>query len=132
MTIPDGEILFRFAKKEAFPPDQTELPTSIFNDPELSCDWKKFRPDPRTSFHIAEGKNQVIAIVVCDEIRNPRNPKRIGEIVDDWKQQIIYAPIKGNQDMRHGANKAHSLIKGKKKAAVIEALRKNSSFYLKL
>lgn len=124
--IPDGEVLFKYAKKEAFPLGQEEIPSSIFNDPDLSCDWKKFRNNPLTSFHIGEGKGCVIAIMVCDDIRNPKNPKRTGQIVDDWKQEIIYAPVLAEEDPRHGANNAHSLIKGKKKSAVIDAIRKNS------
>jgi hypothetical protein len=124
--IADGETLFRFAKKEAFPPGQNELPLSIFNDPELSCDWKKFRENPLTSFHLTEGKTIIIEITICDDIRNPKNPKRTGEVVKEWKQEIIYAPITAEQDLTHGANLAHSLIKGKKKSAVTDALRKNS------
>ncbi len=122
--IPDGEILFRYAKREAFPPGQDEIPKSIFNDPDLSCDWKKFRANPLSSFHISEGLTYVVAITVNDEIRNPRNPNRVGQIEEAWKQEIIYAPMTANQDTRHGANNAHSLIKGRKKAAVTAALAK--------
>ena len=124
--IQDGEILFRFARKEAFPIGQDEIPSIIFNDPELSCDWQKFRSDPLSSYHISEGKSYVVAIKVCDDIRNPKNPKRVGQIVDDWKQEIIYAPIKEEEDINHGANPAHSLIKGKKKGPITDAIRRNS------
>lgn len=68
----------------------------------------------------------MVAIKVCDEIRNPRNPKRLGQIVEDWKQEIIYAPVSKEEDPKHGANLAHSLIKGKKKNAVTDIIRKNS------
>lgn len=124
--IQDEEILFRYAKKEAFPAGQTELPSSIFNDPELSCDWKKFRADPLTSFHLSEGKTSIVAITVSNDIRNPQNPKRIGQVVPDWHQEIIYAPISAEEDPLHGENKAHCLIKGKKKAAVLDAIRASS------
>ena len=130
--IPDDEILFKYAKKEAFPSGQEEIPSSIFNDSELSCDWRRFRNNPLTSFHIAEGKTVVIAINVCDDIRNPKNPKRTGQIVEDWKQEIIYAPVTTEEDPKHGANDAHSLIKGKKKSAVIDAIRKNSKLIHKV
>ena len=126
MTIPDGEILYRYAKPEAFPPGQLEVPVSIFNDPELSCDWAKFRINPYSSFQIAIGNSIVVEITVSDEIRNPRNPKRIGQFVPDWKQEIIHDPISQERDPVHGANEAHSLIKGPKKAAVVEAIRKHS------
>jgi len=124
--IPDGETLYRYAKKDAFPPGQTELPVSIFNDPNLSCDWERLRNSFLNSFHIGEGKDHVVAISVCDEIRNPKNPKREGSVVADWKQEIIYDPISEEDDPIHGANEAHCLIRGKKKAAVIDAIRRNS------
>jgi len=121
--------LFRYAKPNAFPEGQSELPTGIFQDPNLSCDWKKFRMDPYSSFHIQEGKSVVVLINVCDDIRNPKNPKRKGEIVDDWKQEIFHDPITKEDDPIHGANGAHSLIRGKKKKAVVDALIANSDFY---
>ena len=124
--IPDGEILYRFCKPEALPIGQSEIPTSIFNDKKLSCDWKRYREDPKSSFHISEGKSIVISITVTDEIRNPRNPKRAGEVVHDWKQKIYHDPISVADDSKHGANTAHSLIEGKKKIAVQEALVHNS------
>lgn len=124
--IPDGETLLRYCDPRAFPPGQQEIPTSIFNDPELSCDWQRYRPDPLSSFHIAEGKTKVIAITVCDAIRNPRNPKRVGEVVPAWRQQIIHSPVAAAEDPMHGANPAHSLIIGKKKKAVQDAIVSNS------
>lgn len=119
--IPDGEILFRYCNPGAFPEGQVEIPGSLFNYPELSCDWERLRPDPTTSFHLAEGKTRVIAITVCDAIRNPRNPKR-GNLEPSWRQEIIYAPVSDDDDALHGANEAHSLIRGKKKMAVRDAL----------
>jgi hypothetical protein len=126
--IPDGEILYRYCSPFAFPPDQEEIPTSVFQDANLSCDWERYRPDPRTSFHLDEGKTRLILITVCDEIRNPRNPKRQGQIVIDWHQDIIHNPLTAEQDPRHGANPAHSLVRGKKKRAVQDALVDNSRF----
>lgn len=125
-VIPDGEKLLRYANPKAFPEGQLEIPIGVFNDPELSCDWYKYVVDPQKSFHITEGKTVIIEITVCDEIRNPRNPRRSGEIVEDWKQEIIHKPITEKEDPIHGANYAHSLIKGKKKAAVTSAIQKNS------
>jgi hypothetical protein len=121
-VIPDGETLFRFCNPAAFPEGQREIPISVFNDPRLSCDWQRYRPDPRTSFHIDEGKTRVISITVTDAIRNPRNPKREGQIVEAWKQDIHHCPVSAEDDPVHGANNAHSLIEGRKKPAVMDAL----------
>lgn len=68
--IPNGEFLFRYCHPKAFPIGQTEIPSGIFNDEELSCDWEKIRKDPLTSYHIKEGLSVVIKIKVCDEIKN--------------------------------------------------------------
>lgn len=125
--ISDGEILFRFAKPEAFPPGQTGIPEGIFNDESLSCDWKKLRHDPSTSFHINEGRSKVVQIQVCDEIRNPTNPKRVGVAVPDWKQEIIHDPISAEEDPAHGENPAHALIQGRKKKPVVAAIVRNAS-----
>lgn len=124
--IPDGEILYRYCNPLAFPPGQLEIPTSVFNDQNLSCDWQQYRLDPASSFHISEGKTKIIEITVCDAIRNPRNPKRSGEIVPDWHQDINHDPLSAEDDPIHGANPAHSLIIGKKKKAVQDALVDNS------
>ena len=124
--IPNGEVLYRWCRREAFPEDQVDIPVSFFSDIELSCDWAKFRPDPTTSRHVNEGKTRVIEITVCDEIRNPRNPKNNGELLPDWKQQIVYDPI---EDPCHGRNDAHSLIKGRKKKAVTSAIAANSTWW---
>lgn len=127
--IPDGEILFRYCYPSAFPLGQAEIPISVFQVLELSCDWKKYRSDPATSYHIEEGKTRIISITVCDEIRNPRNPKGKGLVVPDWRQEIIHNPICWLCDPCHGANKAHSLVKGRKKIAVCEVLVKNSIWF---
>lgn len=68
----------------------------------------------------------MIEISVCDEIKNPRNPKREGQIVPDWNQQVIYDPI---EDPVQGPNDAHSLIKGRKKMAVRNAIVANSIWW---
>lgn len=130
-VIPDGEILYKYIRPEALPEGQEEIPIGIFQITELSCDWEKYRKDPYTSFHIKEGKTSVIEIHVHDEIRNPRNPNRDGKIEEAWKQEIIHDPIMAEQDPRHGANEAHVLVKGKKKAAVTLALSKHSNRYLR-
>lgn len=123
MEIPNGQILYRFAYPGAFPPGQVEIPASVFNEPELSCDWSHYRPNPLTSPHIAAGRSLVIHITVCDEIKNPRNQR--GPI-PAWRQEVIYDPLDHTDP--DGPNDAHSLIKGPKKAAVLEALKRNSHY----
>ena len=125
--IPNGEVLYRWCRSDAFPEDQVEIPASLFGDVVLSCDWAKYRVDPSTSFHVKAGKRRVIAISVCDEIKNPRNPKRIGEVVPAWKQEVVYDPIA--EDPVHGPNDAHSLIKGRKKMAVRDAIRAHARWW---
>ena len=126
--IPDHEVLYRFCRPEAFPPGQMEIPCGLFADRSLSCDWKKMRGDPSTSRHVAEGKTRVIWITVCDEIRNPRNPKRDGQLVPEWRQAITYAPTTDADDPGHAANDAHSLVTGLKKQPVRQALAANSTW----
>lgn len=126
--IPDGEILYRYAKPEAFPKDQHEIPAGIFNDKNLSCDWAKYQNRPDDSFHVAQGKSFIISITVCDEIRNPKNPKGSGQIVDDCKQKIFHNPISQEEYPINGANPAHSLIQGKKRPVVTDAIRENSTW----
>ena len=116
--IDNAERLYRYVKPSVFPDGQSEIPTVIFNDKELSCDWEKYQKNPETSFHIKQGREVIIEITVCEEIKNPTNPKRVGEIVLEWKQEVLYAPSK--------SNKSHSLIKGKKKSAVTTIIRDNS------
>lgn len=129
--IPNGEVLFRYCNPSAFPDGQVEIPIALFMDSrrELSCDWKLFRPDPSTSFHIAEGKTRIIVINVCDAIRNPVNPQRSTQKIPEWHQTIIYSPIKAEDNDIHGENLAHSLIIGLKKAAICESFAANSSWF---
>ena len=95
----------------------------------MSCDWERYQKDPLSSFHMLEGRNCVIQITVCDAIRNPTNPKRIGKIEPAWHQDIINAPVAAEDDTVHGANQAHSLIRGSKKIPVLEAIRDNARIY---
>jgi len=127
--IPDGEVLYRYINPDALPDDQKSIPPGIFQTKELSCDWKRYVKNPLDSFHIDEGKTKIIKIDVCDDIRNPKNPKRDGEVVEAWKQKIIHDPVDASEDETHGSNSAHSLIIGKKKAAVVDALIHNSCYY---
>lgn len=123
MEIPNGEVLYRYASPSAFPVDQKEIPSSVFNDPDLSCDWRHFRNNPLTSPHVAAGRSVVVYITVCDEIKNPGNNRGA---IPAWKQDVIHDPLDENDP--DGPNEAHSLIRGPKKLAVLEALRKNSSY----
>lgn len=124
--IPNGETLFKYVYPDALPKDQDDIPVSLFNVTELSVDWERYREDPMTSFHVEEGKSIVIAITVSDDIKNPKNPKRKGEIVEAWKQEVIHDPVTAEQDPAHGENLAHSLIRGKKKGAVVDAIKDNA------
>lgn len=126
--IADGEILFRYCYPRAFPPGQSEIPIAVLTDKLMSCDWKRFRDDPMTSYHIGEGKTRIISIRICEEIRNPTNPKRIGTPVKEWHQDVLHDPISIEEDPKHGENTAHSLISGLKKAAVCEAIIANASW----
>ncbi|SIS44559.1 hypothetical protein [Neptunomonas antarctica] len=128
MLINDGDTLYRYARPDILPEGQDELPLSIFNDPEMSCDWMKYQKSPKCSPQVLHGKNMVISITICEEIRNPRNPKRVGEVVSDWMQQVLYDPVDIVVNDPFTPNKSHSLIKGKKKCAVTTAIRKNSTF----
>src|SRR5690348_11655427 len=117
-TIPDGEFLYRYAKPESFPEDQTEVPHTIFEgDEEMSCDWERFQKAPELSIHIKEGKNVIIKIRVCDAIRNPRNPKQAKHPQPALAQKISHEPIKKGDDTHHPEleNFSHSLVVGKKK-----------------
>ncbi|MDN3615861.1 hypothetical protein [Vibrio gallaecicus] len=49
MMILDGETLFRYADPKILPEGQEELPLSIFNDKEMSCDWDKYQKSPESS-----------------------------------------------------------------------------------
>ena len=129
IEIPDGEILYRYCNPKMLPEGQNELPISIFDDREMSCDWERYQKDPYSSCHIQEGKICIIQITVCDAIRNPTNPKRVGQIVSDWHQDIIHSPVTAEDDPVHGANQAHSLIRGLKRMPVKEAIRDNAQIY---
>jgi hypothetical protein len=128
LEIANGEILYRYANPNVLPSGQSELPTAIFNDSELSCDWKALQPAPESSIHVIQGKNMVVGIHICDAIRNPKNPKSNGESVDAWKQNIVHNPLEEIQNDPYTPNQAHSLIQGKKKAAVVCAIRDNSTY----
>lgn len=125
--IADGEILYRYASPEAFPPGQDEIPTSIFNDSELSCDWEKLQSAPESSLHVRHGRTVIVAITVCDAIRNPVNPKRTATVVPEWKQDILHDPLLADPTDQFTPNAAHALVKGRKKAPVTDALRINST-----
>lgn len=125
--IEDGETLYRYANPNVFPQGQTELPISIFNDPEMSCDWQRMQAAPASSPHVANGRNMIVAIAVCDGIRNPTNPKRTAERVPDWKQDIVHDPLPHKVDA-FTPNPSHALIRGKKKGAVTSAIRDNSTY----
>ena len=124
--IPDREILFRYAKPGSFPSDQEGIPISIFTDSNLSCDWAKYQANPQDSFQIGIGNSRIIAITVCDEIKNPQNN---GIVAESLKQKIIHAPVSAEDDPAHGENYSHSLIKGKKKALVTKAISRNSIIF---
>jgi hypothetical protein len=122
MEIPNEELLYRFASPSAFPKDQVEIPVSVFHDPELSCDWRRYRLDPRTSPHIAQGRSTIVVIKVCNEVKFPHNER--GVPIPSCFQQIIHDPLDDTQEF--GPNAAHSLVRGRKKLPVITALRNNS------
>ena len=96
----------------------------------MSCDWERYQKDPYSSFQIQVGKICVIKITVCDAIRNPTNPKRYGQVEPAWHQDIIHSPVTAEDDPVHGANQAHSLIRGSKKLPVVEAIRDNAQILL--
>lgn len=126
--IPDGEVLYRYIKPEALPDGQSEIPGGILQDKELSCDWEKFCKNPQDSVQVKNGKSIIIAINVCDEIRNPKN---MGVRDINLVQEIIHEPVEGHilNDVVFEKNTAHSLIKGRKKKLVTDSIIRNSSFY---
>lgn len=123
--IPNGETLYRYVRPEAFPNGQSAIPAGVFQDTQLSCDWAKHQATPEESFHVGQGKSRIIVISVCDEIRNPRNPKRTGIIEPDWRQEIVHDPV---VDPTHGYLEAHSLIKGRKKKPICDVLIAHSTW----
>jgi hypothetical protein len=128
--IPDGEILYRYYDPSAFPPDQVDIPTSIFNsnDGQLSCDWKKYRENIADTIHAKQGRTRVVQITISDSIRNPRNPKNFGKVEVNWHQDIVYNPVSDIYPEKYPDNFAHSLIIGKKKPPILEAIVRNSSW----
>ncbi|MEX5533236.1 hypothetical protein [Pseudomonas syringae] len=127
-NILDGEVLYRYADPKVFPIGQTELPISIFNDINMSCDWQKIQPNPELSPHVTNGRNMIVSISICDGIRNPTNPKRTAQIVPDWKQDILHDPLPAQPGNAFTPNPSHALIRGKKKGAVTTVIRDNSTF----
>lgn len=126
--IDDGETLYRYVKPDVLPIGQEELPASIFNDSELSCDWKKLQSAPNLSPHVKNGKRLIVSIEICDGIRNPVNPKQTNVVVAEWKQDIIHDPKAAVETDIFTPNPSHALIKGKKKGAVTTAIRDNSTY----
>lgn len=124
--IPNGEILYRYAKPNLFPVGQDEIPLGVFNDESLSCDWSKHQLNPEDTFHISEGRTVIIEIKICEEIKNPTNPKNKGNIELAWKQEVVHDPLTEIDDPAHGANYSHSLIIGSKKKGVTDVLKSNS------
>lgn len=96
-------------------------------DREMSCDWERFQAHPRSSPHMAAGRTVVIALSVCDAIRNPRNPDRPDQIQPAWHQRIFYDPL--DADHPSGPNIAHSVVQGSKKLPVRSALADNSRIW---
>ena len=124
--IPNGEILYRYAKPNLFPIGQEDIPAAVFNDAELSCDWAKFQASPECTFHFREGRTVIIEIEICDEIKNPSNPKNSDKLEVAWKQEVVHDPRKKEDDPVHGENHSHSLIIGSKKKGVTVAIKKKS------
>jgi len=127
-VIPNGEILYKYLYPKAIPPGQKEIDPATFSQKEMSCDWAKIQKTPESSFHIKEGKTIIASITVCQAIRNPRNPKNKGEIEPAWKQHIVHDPITENEDPKNGSNPSHSLIYGKKRGPVQEAISNNCTW----
>lgn len=126
--IPDGELLFRYISPQRFivPEGQMTLPTNFFEDGDLSCDWAHYCPNPsRACQYVELKKTVVIAIEVCDEIKNPTNPKNSGKVEEAWRQKVLYDPVSDNT-IPCGENLAHAVIRGKKKLPLKEAIANHS------
>jgi hypothetical protein len=132
--IPNGEFLYKYVKPETFPDDQSEIPHGIFVDESLSCDWAAIQKTPEHSFHITEGKNIIVRISVCDEIKYPCNPERPRQKQPAWEQKVEHDPLLKGDDVNHPLieNPSHSLINGKKKTHVTIAIARNSILYKKV
>jgi hypothetical protein len=126
--IADGEVLYRYADPSVFPAGQTELPVSIFTDEEMSCDWARIQSAPEFSPHVKNGRRMIVSINICDAIRNPTNPKRVGQVVPDWKQDVVHDPLAEKPGDPFTPNESHALIKGRKKGGVTTAIRANSTY----
>lgn len=128
MEISDGEVLYRYAYPKVLPEGQDELPVSIFTDTEMSCDWSHYQKTPESSPHVAHGRSLIIAISICDEIRNP---KKLGIVVPEMVQQVLHDPTEEVTGDPFTPNESHSLIKGRKKAIVTIAIRDNAKLIRK-
>ena len=82
--------------------------------------------DPSESPHVRIGNKLVIEITVCDDIRNPKNPKSKGRLEPAWRQEIIHDPTSEPVYGVEYDNNSHSLIRGLKRKPVREALVANS------
>jgi hypothetical protein len=127
--IPDGEILYRYLKPEALPPGQNEIPGGVFMDGNLSCDWEKYQKEPDKSIQVKNGKSIILAITITDEIRNPTNPKNSNNKEPSWNQKIIHDPVFEDNPFGFDENLSHSLIRGKKRKPVTDAIVKNTVIY---
>jgi len=129
--IPNNEFLFKYVRPSALPVDQEEIPHGIFEDKELSCDWERYQKNPERSYHIKEGKNLIIKITVCDEIKYPCNPKQPKQSQPAWEQKVEHDPLAKGEDLTHPEieNISHSLIKGLKRFHVTSAIADNSVKY---
>jgi|GEM_PF-1398017 len=129
--IPNGEFLYKYVNPKSFPADQIEIPHGIFIDREMSCDWEKIQKHPEKSYHIKEGKNIIIQITVCEEIKMPCNPLQPRHKQPAWEQEVIHDPVDKGEDINHPLveNQSHSLIKGLKKPHITKTIASNSKFY---
>lgn len=130
--IPNGEILYRYIKPGSFPDDQKEIPFTIFEDKNLSCDWAKYQLSPEESYHIKEGKNLIIQIYICEDIKFPSNPKRpLAKPIKEWEQKVVHVPQQKGEVLTHPEieNLSHSQIEGIKKIAITTVISQNSKRY---
>lgn len=129
--IPDGEILYKYVKPSSLPADQNDIPVFLFEQYDLSCDWSKYQFEPEKSFHIEEGKNLILKINVCLEIKKPLNPRKANQPQPAWEQEVLHDPIEKGEDKNHPdiENFSHSVIRGLKRLHVTSAIQKNSSIY---
>lgn len=134
-VIDDDEFLFLFSSLQ--PPEQgEEVPHAVYlvghgqSDPSnMSMDWERFRPNPKTSVHYTKyGKQTIVRLHVCQAIKNPSQVNPHGRVIQfpDWKQIPKYDPVTAEEDPINGANEAHSLLCGKKKQGCAILLAKHS------